>query len=111
MYKSFQATKQTRFMVVQGLMEAHHIIPQTAKAAKLAQQKMKHFGIDIDDAINGVALPKDFHRSVAHTKKYYERLEEAAKGWKSADEIKYFLKTEADYLIKEAAEMAKKTTK
>ncbi len=107
MYKAFQASKQTRFMVVQGLMEAHHIIPQTAKVADKARKIMGKFGIDVDDAINGVALPKQFHRSVAHTKEYYKRLEDAVGTWKSADDVKYFLKTEADYLIKEAAEMAK----
>lgn len=108
MHKAFQANKAARFMVVQGIMEAHHIIPQTAKAAALAQKKMKQFGIGIDDAINGVALPKEFHRTVAHTNEYYARLKKAAEGWKSADDIKYFLKTEADYLMKEAAELAKK---
>lgn len=111
MYKAFQANRATSFLVAQGIMEAHHIIPKTAKIANEARKKMAKFKIDIDDAMNGVALPKEFHRSVAHKKEYYKRFEKAVEKWKSADDIKYFFKTEADYLIKEASEMAKKAKK
>lgn len=37
---------------------AHHIIPATMKAAKAAIQKLKDYGINVNDAENGVWLPQ-----------------------------------------------------
>ncbi|MCK2251463.1 AHH domain-containing protein [Crossiella sp. S99.1] len=39
--------------------QAHHIVPSTAKKAAPAQALLKRFGIDINDARNGIYLPQN----------------------------------------------------
>ena len=78
------------------LLAAHHIVAITAGGAAKARDILRKAGIDINSAVNGVALPRNlkvkaprgFSRatvhSVVHTAKYYEevtrRLEAALPG-------------------------------
>ncbi len=50
---------------------AHHIVAATAGAAQRAQEVLLRFGIGINDAMNGVFLPRAFHESL-HTNAYYQ---------------------------------------
>ncbi len=60
----------------------HHIVPSTSNKdlAREARKILEYWGIDINDAVNGVALPPDVHARI-HTQAYLvallERLEKA----------------------------------
>ncbi len=60
--------------------DAHHIVAANAEAASTARAVLRRFGVDIDDAANGVFLPSNASASTAapgslhstvHTKTYY----------------------------------------
>ena len=66
---------------------------------------MKKFGIDIDDAANGIGLGKEFHKHL-HTQKYYDAVNEAAKNWGCKEDTVSGLRAIAEAL-KNAAGAAK----
>jgi len=68
-------TKNIRYIVVKGIDEAHHMVPLTKWADELAalRRKMQQWGIGLDDAVNGVGLPKAFHQGI-HSNAYLEKL-------------------------------------
>jgi antitoxin component of RelBE/YafQ-DinJ toxin-antitoxin module len=63
----------------------HHIVARTAKKAREAREVLQKYGIDMDDAVNGVFLPAarkspnpasaSVH-STLHTDKYYKAVNE-----------------------------------
>ena len=65
---------------------AHHIVAGAAKRAHRAREVLRHFGIGINDAVNGVFLPATRAspnptgaavHSTLHTKRYYDAVNEA----------------------------------
>jgi hypothetical protein len=61
--------------------DTHHIVAANAEAASTARAVLRRFGIDIDDAANGVFLPSNSSvvsaapglvHSTVHTKRYYD---------------------------------------
>ncbi|MCK7473642.1 MAG: AHH domain-containing protein [Rhodopseudomonas palustris] len=83
--KTIKGSKLARNLLKSGLVRnadevAHHLVAQFSKYAPKARAKLKDLGIDINDAANGVFLPKEYHQSM-HTKKYYDRVEEASEMW------------------------------
>jgi hypothetical protein len=74
---------------------AHHIVAGSARAATAARAKLKALGIDINDAANGVFLPKNSQvanpsgaavHSTLHTRAYYQSVERLLLGASSKDE-------------------------
>jgi len=55
---------------------AHHIVAGKAPGAARAREVLANFGIELDEAANGVFLPDKFHRGL-HTKMYYKTVNEA----------------------------------
>lgn len=100
--KLFNNCEKAGKPVKKGLEDAHHIVAKAAKRAQPARDKLKEYGVDIDDAFNGIGLPKDFHKHL-HTKEYYDMVNEAAENWHSYDDIVKGLKEIADDLVKKAA--------
>lgn len=41
--------------------QVHHIVPSTHPEAERARRILEKFGIDINEACNGVPIPKDLH--------------------------------------------------
>ncbi len=70
----------------------HHIVPSTHgdDFAIEARKILKRWGIDINDAVNGVALPPDVHPRV-HTKEYMEAVLEALNKAQSREEVIWVL--------------------
>jgi hypothetical protein len=63
--------------VKKGCEAAHHIVAKAEgrfPSAKRARDILKKAKIDINDAVNGVALPINVHRPL-HTEKYYQEIE------------------------------------
>jgi hypothetical protein len=60
---------------LKGIEEAHHIVAQgaTNRFAVAARDILEKAQIGIDDAINGVALPKSFHAGL-HTLGNYQNV-------------------------------------
>jgi RHS repeat-associated protein len=65
---------------------AHHIVAGDSKMAAFARLKLKSFGIDINDPVNGVFLPASRTspnlsgaavHSTLHTRKYYQAVNDA----------------------------------
>ena len=52
--------------------EAHHIVPSTSQndAARQARDILEQWGIDINNADNGIFLPKSIHNGLANDHKY-----------------------------------------
>jgi RHS repeat-associated protein len=60
---------------IKGLEEAHHIVALASRSpyAIEAQGILEKAGVGLDDAINGVALPRAFHRAL-HTGTYFKEI-------------------------------------
>jgi len=78
-----------------GDLQPHHIVPHGSYANRAAadrlsraQAKLKQFGIDINDADNGVYLKKGCHQSVGHTNTMFRRLDETLSGASTADQAR-----------------------
>ncbi len=63
--------------------DAHHIVAASADGASPARGVLRRFGVDIDDAANGVFLPSNSNvvtaapgsiHSTVHTKAYYDKV-------------------------------------
>ncbi|MBO1269295.1 AHH domain-containing protein [Arthrobacter cavernae] len=75
---------------------AHHIVAWNAKRAASGRDVLSTFGIGIDDAVNGVFLPRSSKssnptgaavHSRIHTKDYYEQVNDLLQGASSTDEV------------------------
>ncbi|MGB5103060.1 MAG: RHS repeat-associated core domain-containing protein, partial [Steroidobacteraceae bacterium] len=94
-----------------GIEHAHHIVAKgaTNEWARSAQDVLKKAGIGIDDASNGVALPKAFHAGL-HGKSYYQAVSQRlSNAWDSggADAVRAELGRFADELQSAAAKWQK----
>jgi len=69
----------------------------------LAREALQRLGIDLDDAINGVALPKEFHQGL-HTRRYYENINKASQEWTTAEKTIQDLERIRNDLLKQARE-------
>lgn len=87
--------------VVGPCERGHHIVARLSKKAEEARTILINLGIDIDAAINGVSLPKQFH-STLHTNKYYDEINRIAKEWTSIEKAEAGLKRIAERLRKRA---------
>lgn len=87
--------------VAQGAERCHHVVAQGARAAEEAREKLRALGIDIDDAMNGVGLPKDFHQSM-HTNDYYRMVNERSRNWSSPEQAQQGLQQIANELSQQA---------
>lgn len=76
---------------------AHHIVPVIAKAADPARETLERLGIGINDAANGVFLPKAQH-STLHNLNYYTAVNEALARAKSKSKAEQILRAIADGL-------------
>jgi hypothetical protein len=84
---------------------AHHVVAANAKAAADARAKLAEVGIDVNDPVNGVALPGSFHRGI-HTRAYYDALNARLEDVKTRDEAIEVLREQANTLSQEAARRA-----
>ncbi|WP_233273580.1 AHH domain-containing protein [Streptomyces broussonetiae] len=76
---------------------AHHIVASTSPKAAAARQQLAKFGIDINDADNGVFLPRgsasvnpsgaSVHSRI-HTNDYYTYVNDMIGGARNADEAR-----------------------
>jgi hypothetical protein len=82
--------------------EAHHVVAANARAAAAARGRLTEFGIDVNDPVNGVALPGSFHRGI-HTEAYYRELNRQLELAQSRDDVIAVLRDEASRLSEEAA--------
>lgn len=73
--------------VKKGIEACHHIVAENASRAKPARDVLKNLGIDINDAANGVGLPKSFHQEL-HTREYYDSINAASQNWKTKEQAK-----------------------
>ncbi|MER5259937.1 DUF6531 domain-containing protein [Streptomyces sp. NPDC002855] len=80
---------------------AHHMVASTSKKAASARAQLQRHGIDINDADNGVFLPKGSAspnpngtavHSKVHTNKYYDTVNYLMSGTRNADEARDVLK-------------------
>jgi A nuclease family of the HNH/ENDO VII superfamily with conserved AHH len=89
---SRRGTLRTNLEKVHGSLpegyEAHHLIAVEARSAGGARRILARHGIDLNSAVNGVALPgprvgrvagQAYHPSI-HTKRYYAAVEERLQG-------------------------------
>jgi hypothetical protein len=86
--------------------EAHHIVPRGdnrfAEATE-ARELLERFGIDINDPVNGVALPRAFHQGV-HTRPVYTAVRDALLAAPTRGAAEGALRGIADELAARAAE-------
>ncbi len=87
----------------QGIDHCHHIVPKGAKKAQQAREALQRLGVDLDDAINGVALPKEFHQGV-HTDDYYKAINEASQEWTTFEKAAQDLEGIRNNLLNQAKE-------
>lgn len=75
---------------------AHHIVAGRAKSAAQARTVLKDFGVDINDAANGVFLPRSTRvpnptgaavHSTLHTNQYYATVNDLLLGATSREEV------------------------
>jgi hypothetical protein len=74
--------------------EAHHLVPRRDgrfPEAIRARQRLADLEIDINDAVNGVALPGSYHRGI-HTRAYYEEVARGLTSVRNAAEARAFLR-------------------
>jgi hypothetical protein len=85
---------------------AHHIVAGGAKKAEDARRVLAKFGIDINDAVNGVFLPHEpssqapgaYHRTL-HTDQYYMKVNRLlSKAQSRADAIRILQRIQKDLL-------------
>lgn len=62
---------------------------------------MEEFGIDINDMINGIGLPPNFHHGL-HTNDYYNSINRASKKWNSERAIRNSLREIAKRLAEKS---------
>ena len=55
-----------------GDHDAHHIVAWNHWRAERARQILEQWGIDIDAAVNGVWLPRAYHRTLNNSAAYYD---------------------------------------
>lgn len=81
---------------------AHHIVAGSAPEAARARSVLSRFGVDINDAVNGVFLPANrttlspapgATHSTLHTRAYYEAVEKALMRARSRQEVLVVLET------------------
>lgn len=77
--------------------EAHHIVPVRALPAAPARAALERFGININDAVNGVFLSEEQHSGL-HTVKYYVSLNRALGGASTKAEAEQALQAIAEAL-------------
>lgn len=85
---------------------AHHIVAGSSKKAAEARAILLNFGVDINDAVNGVFLPMVKNVSDAayhprlHTKAYYEKVTELLSSAQSKEDVIEILSDIAEQLQK-----------
>jgi len=84
---------------------AHHIVAGTSQKANEARAILQKYGIDINDATNGVFLPtvKDvpnstYHPSL-HTNAYYDKVNDMLRGATSKDDVLDILSDISEQLL------------
>lgn len=92
-----------------GGTAAHHVVASTSKKARVARDHLERLGIDINDSVNGIFLPKNkstpnpgkrsVHSSI-HTNRYYNTV--------SRRVVKARSKAEAKAIIRRIKREAKK---
>jgi hypothetical protein len=92
-----KAMKAAPFNRLRDVGEAlHHIVAHGDGRAEIARQKLAQFGINIDEAFNGVFLPAtskspnakgSIVHSMVHSKDYYFKVEAFLNGAKSKKEV------------------------
>ena len=78
-----------------GGVAAHHVVEGNDPAAVKSRKLLEKYGIDINDAANGIFLPTDSNRSIFkgavhkthHTKEYSEYVYNELKDCKSREEV------------------------
>lgn len=85
---------------------AHHIVAGSSKKAAEARAILLNYGVDINDAVNGVFLPTvksaseaAYHPSL-HTKAYYEKVTELLSSAQSKEDVIEILSDIAEQLQK-----------
>jgi len=71
--------------------DAHHIAAGTARRAEPARQALRRVGIGINEAENGVFLPRGVHQGGMHTNRYYDAVNRALANVQSRSEARYVL--------------------
>lgn len=73
---------------------AHHIVARAAAAAQPARDALQQFGVEVDEAVNGVVLPavKGYAGQAAnhltlHTAKYYQAVNDLVSSAQSREDI------------------------
>jgi hypothetical protein len=93
----FHARQLNSAMVAAGLIKpaghaAHHIVASGAEAAAPARAILKKLGIGIDEAVNGVFLPRTVSAGTGaihaggHARTYYELVNRALRNVRTKDE-------------------------
>lgn len=77
--------------------EAHHIVAVLAKPADPARKTLERLGIDINEAANGVFLPRKQHY-ILHNLEYYAATNKALAAAKTKNEAEQILRSIADGL-------------
>ena len=83
---------------------AHHIVAAGAAAAKATREIIEKYGVDVNDAINGVFLPigenisKAANHLTLHTQKYYDTVNEIINQVQNKEELVKVLKGIAEAL-------------
>ncbi|MCK7473638.1 MAG: AHH domain-containing protein [Rhodopseudomonas palustris] len=62
-------------------------LPSSRNTLRRSRAKLKDLGIDINDAANGVFLPKEYHQSL-HTLEYYKKVDTASDSWRTVEQAK-----------------------
>ena len=86
--------------VQQGIEACHHIVARTASKAQEARDKLKKLGLDIDNAANGVGLPRSQHYGT-HTDDYYLLVNRASRNWNTPEEAVNGLQNIANRLLQQ----------
>jgi len=82
--------------------DAHHIVAAGARGANGARDIMRSFGINIDDAANGVGLPRQFHQQL-HTASYYAEVTNRLSAASTREEAVEILQQMGRELVQRAA--------
>lgn len=105
----YHSSRLNRAMAAAGQVKptghaAHHIVPHGAERAEQARRVLDKYGIGIDDAVNGVYLPRSveagagaIHRG-GHSKAYYDLVNDALSRARSKEDAIAILKRIADGL-------------
>lgn len=81
--------------------EAHHIVPSTSQndAARQARDILEQWGIDINNADNGIFLPKSIHNGLANDHKYMNAVLEDLRQATSRDDAARILQDIGQQLL------------